>query len=173
MVAAGTFREDLFYRLAVVPIEIPPLRDRRNDIPLLVNHFLSRNLLKSDTVKSGISDDALSYMMNYRWPGNVRQLQNAIQFALIKSKGSTIQREHLPPEISSAVMMSESHNLHTPGKAGRKPKLASDVVEKALRKSGGNKAKAARILGVGRATLYNFIGANKNVLDVFVKEEEL
>jgi PAS domain S-box-containing protein len=173
MVAAGTFREDLFYRLAVVPIEIPPLRDRRNDIPLLVKHFLSRNSLKSGTVKPGISDDALSYMMNYRWPGNVRQLQNAIQFALIKSKGTTIQREHLPPEITSAILMSESKNFHTPGKAGRKPKLASDVVEKALRKAGGNKAKAARILGVGRATLYNFIGTNKNVLDVFVKDDEL
>jgi len=173
MVAAGTFREDLFYRLAVVPIEIPPLRDRRNDIPLLVNHFLSRNSLKNTTtVKTGISDDALSCMMNYRWPGNVRQLQNAIQFALIKSKAMTIQRDHLPPEITSAVMLSESHSVYTPGKAGRKPKLATDIVEKALIKSGGNKAKAARILGVGRATLYNFIGINKSILNVLVKDEE-
>jgi len=171
MVAAGTFREDLFYRLAVVPIEIPPLRDRRNDIPLLVKHFLSRNTFKGDMVQSGISDDALLDMMNYRWPGNVRQLQNAIQFALIKSKGSLILREHLPPEITSAVMKSGSPDFHTPGKAGRKPKLAVEIVEKALLKSGGNKAKAARILGVGRATLYNFIGANRNVLDVFVEEE--
>ena len=169
MVAAGTFRDDLYYRLAVVPIEIPPLRERRNDIALLAQYFLNKNNSKLDNMNVAFSGDALSCMMNYAWPGNVRQLQNAIQFALIKCRGTTILREHLPPEILSAVFV-PLQTVHTPGKAGRKPKLAEDIVEKALIKAGGNKAKAARILGVGRATLYNFIGSNKNSIDSFVKE---
>jgi sigma-54 dependent transcriptional regulator, acetoin dehydrogenase operon transcriptional activator AcoR len=94
--------------------------------------------------------------MNYNWPGNIRHMQNTIQFALIKCKENVIYPHHLPPEI-----LQNSFNTYllpkTPGKAGRKPKLSSEIVNKALSKTGGNKAKAARFLGVGRATLYNFL----------------
>ena len=156
MVAKGTFREDLFYRLAVVPIEMPPLRDRRNDIPLLARHFLDKTTGRLSRASMVFSDDALSVLMNYAWPGNVRQLQNAIQFALIKCRSATILPEHLPPEILSGTYVPIGQT-HVPGKVGRRPKLTDDVVERALEKTGGNKAKAARLLGVGRATLYNFI----------------
>ncbi len=156
MVAKGTFREDLFYRLAVVPIEMPPLRERRNDIPLLARHFLDKTTGRLSRASMVFSDDALSVLMNYAWPGNVRQLQNAIQFALIKCRSATIMPEHLPPEILSGTYIPIGQT-HVPGKVGRRPKLTDDVVERALEKTGGNKAKAARLLGVGRATLYNFI----------------
>jgi PAS domain S-box-containing protein len=164
MVAAGTFREDLYYRLAVVPIEIPPLRERRTDIAILATHFLEKNTGKLARGEMHFSEDALSCLMSHQWPGNVRQLQNAIQYSLIKCRGSVILPEHLPPEIVSASFLPPSY-LHSPGKAGRKPKLTLDIVERALAKAGGNKAKAARFLGVGRATLYNFLTGNKDMLD--------
>lgn len=164
MIATGTFREDLYYRLAVVPIEIPPLRERRNDIALLSQHFLQKNSTKLSREKMFFSEEALSCLMNYQWPGNVRQLQNAIQFALIKCRGTAILPDHLPPEIISSNLLLPSFS-HTPGKAGRKPKLTTESVEHALIKAGGNKAKAARYLGVGRATLYNFMNSNKSVIE--------
>jgi PAS domain S-box-containing protein len=160
MVAKGSFREDLFYRLAVVPIELPPLRERRNDILLLARHFLEKTTGRLSRGSMIFSDDTLSILMNYAWPGNVRQLQNAIQFALIKCRSATIMPEHLPPEILSSTYVPIGVP-HTPGKVGRRPKLTDEVVERALAKAGGNKAKAARLLGVGRATLYNFMNSRE------------
>ena len=156
MVATGTFREDLYYRLAVVPIELPPLRDRRNDIPLLAQHFLKKTTGRIGRSTLGFSDDTLSILMNYNWPGNVRQLQNAIQFSLVKCRSATIMPAHLPPEIISSSYVPVGVP-RIPGKVGRRPKLTKEVVERALVKTGGNKAKTARLLGVGRATLYNFL----------------
>jgi PAS domain S-box-containing protein len=164
MVAAGTFREDLYYRLSVVPIELPPLRERRNDIALLAQHFLEKNLSKLSKSKMYFSEETLSFLMNYQWPGNVRQLQNSVQFTLIKCRGTIIYPEHLPPEIIASSFV-PAFLPRIPGKAGRKPKLSLDIVERALQKAGGNKAKAARYLGVGRATLYNFMNGNKNILE--------
>jgi sigma-54 dependent transcriptional regulator, acetoin dehydrogenase operon transcriptional activator AcoR len=160
MVARGTFREDLYYRLAVVPIEMPPLRERRNDIPLLARHFLEKTTSRLARGTMAFSDDTLSILMNYAWPGNVRQLQNAIQYALIKCRSATIMPEHLPPELPAATYVTTGVT-HIPGKVGRRPKLSDDVVERALVKAGGNKAKAARLLGVGRATLYNFMNSRE------------
>jgi len=156
MVAKGTFREDLYYRIAVVPVEMPPLRERRNDIPLLARHFLAMTTGRLSRGTMSFSDDALSMLMNYSWPGNVRQLQNAIQFALIKCREEIILPHHLPPEIQAGTFVPLGVKP-VPGKAGRRPKLTDDIVQRALEKAGGNKAKAARLLGVGRATLYNFI----------------
>ena len=101
MVRLGEFREDLFYRLCVVPLELPALRERRNDIPLLINHFVKK---LSEELKSGIqdiSDTALHHMIDYHWPGNVRELQNAIQYAFVKCKGNLIETENLPPRNST------------------------------------------------------------------------
>lgn len=162
MVRKGEFREDLFYRLAVVPIEIPPLRERRNDIVLLARHFLARTAGKLSRGEMSFSEDAISFLMNYSWPGNVRQLQNVIQFAMIKCRGKTIMPEHLPPEITGSRIIPMVNSVVS--KVGRKPKLSADVVESALAKAGGNKAKAARILKVGRATLYNFLNSHSDVL---------
>ena len=162
MVSRGEFRDDLYYRLAVVPIELPPLRDRRNDIPLLARHFLAKTSHKLSRGEMAFSEETVSILMNYSWPGNIRQLQNTIQFALIKCRGTTILPEHLPPEVlnSTCIPLLTSR---TPGKAGRKPKLTLNEVERALVRSGGNKAKAARFLGVGRATLYNFLNGHKEL----------
>jgi PAS domain S-box-containing protein len=162
----GTFREDLFYRLAVVPIELPPLRDRRNDIPFLVEYFLKNIISKLNREKMTVSKEALSVLMSFSWPGNIRQLQNAIQYTMIKCHGTTIQPEHLPPEINGSISSFAITHVHAgqPGKVGRKPKLNEESVGMALEKTGGNKAKAARILGVGRATLYNFLKDNESIL---------
>jgi PAS domain S-box-containing protein len=163
MTVRGHFREDLYYRLAVVPIEVPPLRERRNDIPLLANYFLEKITHKMDRGEMYFAEETMSIIMNYNWPGNVRQLQNAIQFSLIKCRSSRINPEHLPPEILSGTFVAFT-NQKTPGKAGRKQKLTDEIVQRALVKAGGNKAKAARLLGVGRATLYNYLNEHEDII---------
>jgi PAS domain S-box-containing protein len=146
------FRDDLYYRLNVVPIHLPPLRDRKNDIPLLVQHFLEQ-AAKDGEKSAGISKEAVAVMVDYAWPGNVRELQNAIYFALFKSKGGVIRSRHLPMELKDQRP-----------RRGPDRKLNGDAVRTALERTGGNKAKAARILGVGRATLYRFLGETGDVL---------
>lgn len=147
LVQQGLFREDLYYRLAVFPLELPPLRERRTDIPALAAHFLSRIREKEGKPGLRLTDEALDALMAFDWPGNVRQLQNAIRYASIKSRGGAVLPEHLPPELKT-----------TAGKRpGRKLKLDFDAVEKILIQCGGNKARAARKLNVGRATLYHFM----------------
>lgn len=153
-VGNGNFRDDLYYRISVVPIHIPPLRDRKNDIPLLIDHFLKLTSLKRQKSKI-ISENALAVMIDYPWPGNVRELQSAIHYALIKSKGKTIQPVHLPLELRNQ----KTDRLIR----GPSLRLDSKIVKEALIRSGGNKAKAARNLGVGRATLYRFL---KNFPDI-------
>ena len=144
----GNFREDLYYRLNVLPINLPPLRKRKDDIPLLVEYFLNKATKKGQKVKN-VSPEALACMMDYNWPGNVRELQNTIRFALIKCKGQTIKPGDLPIEL---IEHSEGQT-----KKGSFRKLDEDSVRAALIQTGGNKAKAARLLGVGRATLYRFL----------------
>jgi len=99
-IAAGRFREDLYYRLCVVPVHLPPLNERCGDIPLLVEHILKRISAKAGR-KMSLSQDALDVLLSYEWPGNVRELQNALQFAMVKCKGDMIERVHLPPHIVS------------------------------------------------------------------------
>ena len=151
MVPKGLFREDLYYRLRVMPIDLPPLRRRRNDIPLLTNHFIKK--LGKDIGRQirSISPEAMPCMVDYDWPGNVRELQNSIQYAFIKCKEGTIETKHLPPEILSHFAKQPGTTYH------RRGKLTSLAVGDALEKTGGNKLKAAELLGVGRATLYRFL----------------
>ncbi|MDY6824351.1 MAG: sigma 54-interacting transcriptional regulator [Thermodesulfobacteriota bacterium] len=152
----AVFREDLYYRLNVVPIFLPPLRDRKSDIPLLVDYFLKKAARRHTGKKMAFSEAALRMMVDHEWPGNVRELENVIQFVVIKSAGDMIQPAHLPPEIRKK----EPEPLES---RGRKNKLDPEAVTAALAKAGGNKAKAARILGVGRATLYRFLGNNPSL----------
>ena len=140
------FREDLYYRLNVVPVELPPLRERKNDIPLLAEEFL-RQASEQGQKTAGLSKKALSIMMDYLWPGNVRELQNALHYALVKCKGRLIRPEDLPMELKSGRS----------SRRGPTRKLNQEMVQAALDRTGGNKAKAARHLGVGRATLYRFL----------------
>jgi PAS domain S-box-containing protein len=147
-VERGNFREDLYYRINVVPIHIPPLRKRKNDISLLIEHFLGETFEEGQETP-GFSKEALAIMMDYPWPGNVRELQSAIRFALVKSKGGIIQPDDLPLELKN---WQDERSFRGPSR-----KLDTESVRAALAQSGGNKAKAARILGVGRATLYRFL----------------
>jgi PAS domain S-box-containing protein len=140
------FREDLYYRLNVVPVELPPLRERKNDIPLLAEEFL-RQASEQGQKTASLSKKALSMMMDYLWPGNVRELQNALHYSLVKCKGRLILPEDLPMELKSGRS----------SRRGPTRKLNQEMVQAALDRTGGNKAKAARHLGVGRATLYRFL----------------
>jgi len=144
-----TFRKDLFYRLNVIPIHLPPLRERRNDIPLLVDHFLKEAGERHKNMPPKISKEAISVMMGYHWPGNVRELQNTVQFAIVNCGGNTIFPKDLPMELKDQSVLGPSR--------GTSRKLNVENVKSALIKTGGNKARAARLLGVGRATLYRFL----------------
>ncbi len=150
-------REDLYYRLCVAPIYLPPLRERRDDIPLIARHILKRALDENQRETVTLSDEALRVMRSYDWPGNIRELQNWIQFALLKCKGDIIHPEHFPPRHSSHDAFSPTHKSEP---AQRKRKLSSEAVEQALTKTAGNKQAAARELGVSRATLYRFLQEN-------------
>jgi len=165
-VERGKFRQDLYYRVNVVPIHVPPLRKRKEDIPLLVDHFLAQAGEEGQQVGPGVSKQAMMVMQSYPWPGNVRELQSAVRFALVRSKGQMIRPDHLPQELVKWQLMGESGgttdvagDLAETGSSKRGPakKLNGEAVRAALAEAGGNKAKAARILGVGRATLYRFL----------------
>jgi sigma-54 dependent transcriptional regulator, acetoin dehydrogenase operon transcriptional activator AcoR len=153
-VEKGNFRDDLYYRISVVPIHIPPLRKRKDDTPLFVDHFLKQASFKGQK-SILISENALAVMTDYPWPGNVRELQSAIHYTLIKSKGKAIQPAHLLLELKN-----QKANRLTCGPSRR---LETRIVKEALIRSGGNKAKAARYLGVGRATLYRFLKSFPNI----------
>jgi len=151
---AGRFRGDLFFRLCVMPILVPPLRERKNDIPLLADHFISAIADRASGWRPTLSPQTLVQLMTHDWPGNVRELQNAIQFATIKSKGGVIQPVHLPPAIGSP-------SSKITRRRKRRRKLDQNAVRDALRRTGGNKSRAAKLLGVNRATLYRFLAETK------------
>jgi PAS domain S-box-containing protein len=153
----GEFREDLYYRLKVLEIALPPLRERREDIPLLVNHFI--NLFNKSYKKDleGISQDVLKAFMQYPFPGNVRELQHAMEHAFVLCNGPTITLEHLPGEIRD-YPSEEALSIVPPAKISA---LQKQDILLALSKSGWNKAKAARLLGISRPTLYQLINLHQ------------
>jgi PAS domain S-box-containing protein len=146
-VKRGDYREDLYYRLKVVELNLPPLRDRKEDIPLLVNYFIKRfnESLKKKLVS--VSDDVLKRFMGYHWPGNVRELEHAIEHAFIVCQQSTITVDDLPSEITD--YLSEKASIESGSGSDSKEKVLA-----ALEKTDWNKAKAARLLGMSRRTLY-------------------
>ena len=163
----GTFRRDLFYRLSVFPISLPPLRERPGDIHTLVIHFLEHYKQKTGRYVSGISPGALAALINYDWPGNVRELENAIERAVIIASGRQIEPEDLPESISRVVVRARSrpHDRERAALEGREVKLELSVpatideierlaIEATLDYTGGDKTRAARALGIGRKTLY-------------------
>jgi transcriptional regulator with GAF, ATPase, and Fis domain len=149
-VRAGRFREDLYYRLCVVPLRVPPLRERVDDIPLLAEHFLLRSSVTSGGRKVSVSDEVLQALSSHAWPGNVRELQNVLQFAWIKCKGDVLLVEHLPPSLRLAATQATPIIRKRPG-------LTVDAVMAAIDETDGNKSEAAKRLGVSRATLYRFL----------------
>ena len=159
MIKESGFREDLFYRLCVVPLQIPPLRKRLEDIPLLVEHALGRISEETGARALSLSDEAMSLVMGHDWPGNVRELINALQYATVQCTGRQIQPSHLPLELRAGSPLHEPADASASvrPRRGRKRKLDRASVERALSQAGGNKVRAAKILGVGRATLYRFL----------------
>jgi len=151
-VTAGRFREDLYYRLCVMPFQMPPLRDRKGDIPLLAQYFLETMVDDQPEKAVKISPTAIGLMLEYHWPGNVRELQNAIQYGLVKCRGSEIQPQHLPLTIAKNYTANDVRPRRK-----RKRKLTTENVREALKMTAGNKVKTAELLGVSRATLYRFI----------------
>ena len=151
-VDAGDFRDDLYYRLCVVPVDLPPVRERRPDIPLLARHALKKALSRQSRDGVAISDDAMEILVDYDWPGNVREIENALQYAVLKCKSGSIQPSHLPPALAE-----KSDSKDKGSRRGPKRKLDIESVREALEATDGNKSEAARRLGVGRATLYRFL----------------
>jgi len=141
------FREDLYHRLKVVELAIPPLRERREDIPLLVDHFIKVFNKKLNKNIKSVSADVLKVFMDYKWPGNIRELQHALEHAFVICKNSYITVGNLPSEIC----VNETVSDHS---KGVKKLSEIDSIVNALNKTGWNKAKAARLLGMGRTTLY-------------------
>jgi len=161
-VREGTFREDLFFRLKVIPIHIPPLRERREDIPLLVDHFLGLFQTRHHKMIDRISEEAMDFMVNYNWPGNVRELENAIQRAVVLSSDSVIHAWNLPPEIQGQGGKAplEIIDLHDDRSLAEKMEsLTSDVerrlIVETLDQTGGRREQAARFLKLSLKTLYN------------------
>jgi PAS domain S-box-containing protein len=150
LMETGRFRSDLFYRLCVVPIRVPPLRDRCMDIPVLVDYFLESIAEETGRPRITATNEALDLLVNYQWPGNVRELRNALQFVYVKCQSGTLTPQHLPKEIQNF----EVRRISRPGPA---LKLKHEDVLAALDEARGNKSKAAEILGVGRSTLYRFL----------------
>ncbi len=150
LVEAGQFREDLYYRLKVVEIELPPLRERSEDIQLLVNHFIKAFNQKFSRDISQVSDEVLHYFLNYAWPGNIRELEHALERAFVLCRGEIIELAHIPPEIQSPAG-------NRPASQKLKNTDSPEDLLAALEKSGWNKTKAARFLGVNRRTIYRRI----------------
>ena len=149
-VEAGEFREDLFYRIAVFPITVPPLRQRREDIPLLAKHFLEKHAKAANRSISGISTATLRVLLMYDWPGNVRELENVIQRAVLLETADVLHVGNLPPHMSP-VIPSQSGD---PAKVLPLVEVERQAFSQALAVAGNNITQAARSLGIGRATLY-------------------
>ena len=154
MISDGTFREDLYYRINVVSLRLPPLRERDEDIPLLVRHFIEKYNRETGKQVGKVHPDTMDILIDYAWPGNVRELENAIGHAFVHCRGDIILPEHLPQDISEA------------GPAGTENALkmleSLEDVEKAaitemLKRCKGNRSRAAKRLGIGRSSLWRKI----------------
>jgi DNA-binding NtrC family response regulator len=151
-VSNGNFREDLFYRLDVVEINLPPLRDRREDIPLLVKHFAAKSAEAQNSVQKNITNEALSMLLNHRWQGNIRELQNAIERAYILS-GEEIDVESLPPRIKN--ISGNTYEIRDPeGLRLTLEEMERRYILEILNSVNKDKSVAAEILGIDLSTLY-------------------
>ena len=158
LVARGEFREDLYFRLNVVKILMPPLRSRREDVVLLANSFLQEFAKENDKENKPLTDSALALLVNYSWPGNVRELRTAIEHGVVMSNDSVIDARHLPqfllfqpvalhdhsPTVENSLDVPPCFNLHA---------LETQAIRAALSTAGGNRTRAAELLGVSRRTL--------------------
>lgn len=161
LVDAGRFREDLYYRLKVFPIYLPPLRDRKEDIPLLVNHFIRMNNDKTSSKVKGISKTALKAFMDYTWQGNIRELANAIEHAFVLCSGRQIDLTDLPFEIRELDKKTEpadkEKQIHNKIQVRRPHQLTREKLIELLKESRWNKAEVARKVGLSRASIWKYM----------------
>lgn len=179
LVNEGKFREDLYYRLNVFSITIPPLNERKEDIPALTEYFIFKHSHKYQKVITGVAPDAMDILKNYSWPGNVRELENAIAHAIVVSHGQIILKEHLPQNITGNKIVDASSKDISLDDKGVVPlndliaKVEKDMIIKALRSTNGNKTKAAKLLGISRKSLFNKIrDYNINIDDIETLKED-
>jgi len=153
----GRFREDLYYRLNVLPIEVPTLRERKDDIPILVDHFLNDCALQNRTKRKAIDPDAIDVLKKYSWPGNVRELKNLIERLVILVPGEEILQDDIPPsyrvEEPAGPLKEEEYLTMTDFKDAKKAFEEAFIREK-LRENDGNISQTARQIGVGRSYLH-------------------
>jgi len=155
LIAQGKFRKDLYYRLNIISVEMPPLRERKMDIPLLVEDFIKKCTKNTSKKIEGLSKEAISVLMNYNWPGNVRELENVIERAVILSKGTVIKPEDFPESLTQppgeSNLSAEDSNLNLKDSLKEPEK---DLILKALNSVNWNRNEAAKILEINRTTLY-------------------
>ena len=164
-IAEGDFREDLYYRLNVVHVELPPLRDRPSDIPLLIDHFIAKFNAKLDRAVSGFDEEATGALLGYGWPGNIRELENVVERCMIFAEDGEISAQHLPAEVreSGEVPLGLVAGIGAkPGEQGLKEaireatlKLERKFIARALEQTGGNVTHTARLLKISRKSLQN------------------
>jgi two-component system nitrogen regulation response regulator NtrX len=160
-IAAGRFREDLFYRLAVVPIRVPPLKERREDVPLFARHFMARAIETTGMAPRDLSEDTLAAMQAYDWPGNVRELRNLMDWLLIMAPGESreaIRPEMLPPQIGSAapavLTLDRSSEIMTLPLRDAREVFERQYLEAQLLRFGGNISRTANFVGMERSALH-------------------
>ncbi len=152
LIAQGAFREDLFFRINVFPLNMPPLSARTDDLPLLVQHFITLNNARGTKQIDGLTPAAMDMLLAYPWPGNVRELRNAVEYAFVLCPGGWIEPAHLPPRLV-APRSTAARPVLSGGRAdGRRDKLLA-----ALRACGGNQSQAAQLLNVSRVTIWKWI----------------
>ena len=152
LIAQGAFREDLFFRINVFPLNMPPLSARSDDLPLLVQHFITLNNARGTKQINGLTPGAMDMLLAYPWPGNVRELRNAVEYAFVLCPGGWIEPAHLPPRLAAPRTTAARPVLPGAGADGRRDKLLA-----ALRACGGNQSQAAQQLNVSRVTIWKWI----------------
>jgi len=153
-VSEGSFREDLYYRLSVIPVLVPPLRERREDIPLLVNRFLDRFARETGKSVTGVSAEGMEMLLRYRWPGNVRELESVIERAVVMAEGPVIDEAHLSPwiqEDQEGVFPGIGPDEYSIKKVVAR--VEEELIRRALRKTRGNRSRASRLLEISHRTL--------------------
>ncbi len=149
----GQFREDLFYRLSVVAIELPPLRERRDDIPLLLQHFLRKHCERYGLAIPSLTDEAVDLLTRYAWPGNVRELENVIERSVVLGQSNIIHSEHLPPQVRQAKSRVSTISLKLPDEGIDLEEIEKEILVQALERHDWNQTRAAKYLNISRKTL--------------------
>lgn len=152
-VARGDFREDLYYRLNVVPLHVPPLKERREDIPVLAEHFVEKFAKKNNRQVAGITPRCMALLINYPWPGNVRELENAIERGIILMRGDYLDEDSLPIPVHRFATNNDSQNASAAAPPGSLEEAEQLVIKNILVETGGNKSEASRRLNITRKTL--------------------